>query len=81
MTQNNLAHLFGLPIRLGTTAHLEQAAMQVLAEPVAKARSHMQTPHSHVWMRQVGTQDEPVPGCERLLPLRSGTVAGHWPAV
>jgi transposase len=43
-TQTMLADLFGVAIGLGTVAHLEQATVQALAEPVAEARAFVQAP-------------------------------------
>jgi transposase len=43
-TQTMLADLFGVAIGLGTVAHLEQATVQALAEPVAEARAVVQAP-------------------------------------
>lgn len=41
-TQNVLEDLFGVALGLGTVAHLEQATVQALAEPVAEARAYVQ---------------------------------------
>jgi len=41
-TQTMLADLFDVSIGLGTVAHLEQATVQALAEPVAEARAFVQ---------------------------------------
>ena len=41
-TQRALEDLFGIQMGLGTIAHLEQAAVQALAEPVAAARVYVQ---------------------------------------
>jgi transposase len=42
-TQSVLEDLFGVSMGLGTIANLEQATAQVLAEPVAEARTYVQT--------------------------------------
>jgi transposase len=41
-TQHVLEDLFGVALGLGTVAHLEQATVQALAEPVADARAYVQ---------------------------------------
>ena len=41
-TQRVMADLFGVSIRLGTLASLEQSTAQAVAEPVAEARSYVQ---------------------------------------
>ena len=43
-TQDILEDLFGLPMRLGTITHLEQATAQAVAGPVAAARTSVQGP-------------------------------------
>jgi transposase len=40
-TQSAMENLFGLEISRGTIAHLEQATMQALAEPIAEARAYV----------------------------------------
>jgi transposase len=40
-TQRVMEDLFGVPISLGTLAHLEQATAQAVAEPVAEARRYV----------------------------------------
>ncbi|MGH8065507.1 MAG: IS66 family transposase [Candidatus Entotheonellia bacterium] len=42
-TQKLLDDLFGVAVGLGTIAHLEQATIQAVAEPVAEARAYVQT--------------------------------------
>jgi transposase len=41
-TQSVLEDLFGLPMRLGTVANLEQATVQAVAAPMAEARAYVQ---------------------------------------
>jgi transposase len=41
-TQQVMAELFGLPLRVGTIANLEHATVQAWAEPVTEARSYVQ---------------------------------------
>jgi transposase len=41
-TQRVLEDLFGLPLGLGTSANLEQATVQAVAEPVTEARASVQ---------------------------------------
>jgi transposase len=42
-TQARLDDLFGVEVRLGTSAHLERATTQAVAKPVAEARTHGQS--------------------------------------
>ena len=48
-TQQVMEDLFGLPLALGTIAHLEQATAQALAAPVAAAQTYVQAqPVAHL---------------------------------
>jgi transposase len=48
-TQEVMADLFGLPVSLGTIPHLEQAAVQAVATPVAEAQAYIRAqPRAHL---------------------------------
>jgi transposase len=48
-TQEVMADLFGLAMRLGTMPHLEQATVQAVAAPVAEAHAYIRTqPRAHL---------------------------------
>jgi Transposase IS66 family/Transposase len=55
-TQSVLEDLFGLPVRLGTIADLEQATVRAVAEPVAAARASVQ-PQPAAYLDETGWRE------------------------
>ena len=55
-TPQVMAALLGLPLSVGTIAHLEQATVQALAEPVTEARSYVQK-HPAVYLDETGWRE------------------------
>jgi transposase len=55
-TQSVLGDLFGLPVRLGTIADLEQATVRAVAEPVAAARASVQ-PQPAAYLDETGWRE------------------------
>src|SRR5262249_56562166 len=43
-TQDVMNDLFGIPVSLGTIAHLEQMTVEAVAAPVAEAQAYVRTP-------------------------------------
>jgi hypothetical protein len=62
-TQTALEGLFGVSTGLGTVANLEQAATQVLTEPVAEARAMYRLSLPLTWRRQAGAKSSSGHGC------------------